>query len=152
MKFKWPLILMLASSFVVVSCGSDNDDDDDSIPQREEDTPANVTTLNTYRCYSGDINALVPAYEVRRERADGNTRLQAYDCRGTENCRSIGTLDQATIGEGDEAGSCLNTAGGFGLCVGEDLVYEETSRGELLTVSTTDGEQVFCNGNIPVTL
>lgn len=140
----WMMLALLST--LAVGCGS-NDDDDNNLPAEAQE---DVTTLKAYKCYSGEINNLSLAYEVRNERVDTSTRTALYDCRGSQECAFTSELNQLTTGEGEGSRSCLNGTNGASLCVGSDLVYEQTPKGELLHVNTADGALIYCEKDLPV--
>lgn len=161
MKLIFRMILLMPFTFLFVSCGGDSDDDSFNPPAQAEETTgtgtgtgnsSEVRTLRRYKCYAGENRtALTLAHEVRRERTStGKRRYFLYNCQGTNTCTPAFALTKKFIGEGEEHLSCMISDNGFSLCVSDALVIEETNHGELLEVSSSNDEFLYCNPNIPL--
>lgn len=158
MKFKFTLTVLLTCNFLLISCGKKKDDgnqptiqSNSPTPENEEDRNAGTngqSTLSRYKCYSGDINNLALAYEVRRQQTAEGKGYFLYDCQGTNNCQPAFALTKEQNGEGQYSSSCYTGSDGFSLCVSDERLTENTSKGELLHVGTGDGGLVYCSTKI----
>ncbi|HXH30708.1 MAG TPA: hypothetical protein VNJ01_07830 [Bacteriovoracaceae bacterium] len=152
------LIIFITVSFLLSACGGKEGGNGNKAappgPQAEdapeETIEANIRTLKSYKCYSGDSNNLSLQYEVRKESTERGERFYLYDCLGTNQCQSAFLLTKSESGEGEEFSTCFTGEENFSLCVSDERITEQTSQGELLQVGGSGGNILYCNQNIPL--